>query len=192
MSMSTWRDSKIGLPLSSVSKRASSSACSSTRSPNFHSTRERSMGFIFAHAPSRAMRAALTARSTSSGPASATVVIGSSVAGFTVVNVAPDAASTALPSMINRPGFTGASVSAISVLRQHRFPDADLLDLSGVMPVVLGECPQHVGERVAALPDVGGQRRHLVEPEQQLLAQRIHAPHGAVPGERAQGRQVLL
>src|SRR5262245_37474799 len=192
MSMSTWRASKIGLPLSSVSRRASSSACSSTRSPSFHSTRERSIGFIFAHGPLKAAWAALTARSTSSGPASATVVIGSSVAGFTVVNVAPEAASTALPSMISRPGFTGANVSAISILHGDRLPDACVLDLVGVMPVVLGQCPQHVRERVAALPDVVRERRDLVQPEQQLLAQRFQAPHRALPGERAQRGQVLL
>src|SRR5262249_10579627 len=161
-----------GLPLSSVSSRASSSACWSTRSPSVHSTRERSIGLSFAHGPSSAARAALTARSTSSGPASDTVVMGSSVAGFTGVHVAPEAAPTASPSMISRPGFTGANVSAISILHGERIPDACLLDLPGVVAVVLGQSPHHVGERVAALPDVVGQRRHLVQAQQQRLAQR--------------------
>src|SRR5580765_5132555 len=190
MSMSTKRDSKMGLPLSSVSRRASSSACASTRSPSFHSARERSMGLSFAHGPSSAARAARTARSTSSAPASATVVIGSSVAGFTVVNVAPDAASTASPLMMSRPGFTGASVSDISILHGDRVPDPYPFDLLGVMPVVLGQPPHHVAERVSALPDVVGLRRDLEQALQQFLAQRVETAHRLVPGVCAQRREV--
>src|ERR1044071_4328638 len=193
MSMSTKRDSKIGLPLSSVSRRASSSACASTRSPSFQSRRERSMGLSFAHGPSSAARAARTARSTSSAPASATVVMGSSVAGFTVVNVAPDAASTATPSIMSRPGLTGASVSDIELLRGGRAFHAGPLDLVGVVPIVLGKSPHHVAERVAALPDDVWQRGHLGHAQQQLLAERVEPAHGLLPGvgaERRAGRLV--
>src|SRR6266545_6019916 len=185
MSMSTKRDSKMGLPLSSVSRRASSSACWSTRSPSFHSTRERSMGFIFDHVPSSAARAALTARSTSSGPASATVVMGSSVAGFTVVNVAPETESTDSPLMTSRAGLTGASVSDISILHGDRLPDACAFQLLGVVAIVLRKSPHHVAERVGAMPDVVGERGHLVEPQEQRLAQRVEPPHGVVPRVRA-------
>ena len=180
----------MGLPLSSVSKRASSSACASTRSPSFHNTRARSMGFILAHGPSSAARAARTARSTSSAPASATVVMGSSVAGFTVVNVAPLAASTASPLMMSRPGFTGASVSDISNLHRDGTPDACAFDLLGVMPVVFGETPHHVAERVPVLPHVVRLLRHLAQPHQQLFAQRVEPAHRFVPGVRAQRGQV--
>ena len=76
--------------------------------------RWRSAGFILLHGPaSNAARAAVTARSTSSGPASATAQIGSSVAGFTVVKVRPEAASTFSPLMMSFPGRTGASVSVM-------------------------------------------------------------------------------
>src|SRR5262245_138952 len=182
----------MGLPLSSVSSRASSSAFWSTRSPSFHRTRERSIGFIFAHGPSNAARAARTARSTSSAPASATVVMGSSVAGFVVVSGAPEAASTASPLMIRRPGFTGASVSDISFLHWDQLPDACLLDLLRVVTVVLREPPHHVGERVPATPDVVGVRRDLGEPEQQQLALRVQTPDGRLPAVGAERRQVRL
>src|SRR5690349_17839234 len=170
MSTSIRRDSKIGLPLSSVSNRAISSAFWSTRSPSFQSARERSIGFILPHGPSSAARAAFTARSTSSTPASATVVMISSVAGFVVWNVAPDAASTASPLMMSRPGFTGASVSDISILHGDQLPESCEFDLLGVMPVVLGKSPHHVAESVRALPQVIGLCRELGDAEQELFA----------------------
>ena len=55
---SIWRDSKIGLPLCSVSSRAISSARSISFSPSFQTSRPRSRADSFAHGPSNAARAA--------------------------------------------------------------------------------------------------------------------------------------
>src|SRR5207253_2431393 len=52
--MSTYLDSKIGLPLSSVSSSASSSMFFSTRSANRHSSRPRSLVDILRHGRARA------------------------------------------------------------------------------------------------------------------------------------------
>jgi hypothetical protein len=51
----------------------------------------------------------LTARSTSSVPAEATVVMDSWVAGLVVTKISPEAASTCSPLMSGLPGFTGAA-----------------------------------------------------------------------------------
>src|SRR5437763_202227 len=60
----------------------------------------RSEAFIFDHGPpSNALRAALTARSTSALSPSATWQIGSPVQGLMVGNVLPDTLSTHLPPM---------------------------------------------------------------------------------------------
>src|SRR6185295_19472093 len=61
--------------------------------------RPRSRALTFDHLPSNALRAAVTARSMSSLSASATSASVSPVAGFGVVNVLPDAASTHCPSI---------------------------------------------------------------------------------------------
>ena len=63
------RDSLIGLPLCSVSSRATSSARSSSRSPSLRTSRPRSRADIVPHGPSSAARAAATAASRSSPPA---------------------------------------------------------------------------------------------------------------------------
>ena len=67
--MSSERVSLIGLPTSSVSIRASSSACVSIRSANRMRIFLRSLGEVSAQ-PGAAARAAATARSTSSAPPS--------------------------------------------------------------------------------------------------------------------------
>ena len=91
------RDSMMGLPLCSVSRRATSSICSTSRSPSFHTSRPRSRADILPHGPLRAARAAATAASTSDAPADATSAITSSVAGLTTGIVLPSAASCHAP-----------------------------------------------------------------------------------------------
>ena len=75
-----------GLPLSSDSSRASSSACFSIRSASRFSSRPRSAADILRQGAllSKAARAALTARSTSAASASATSQMASPVAGLMV------------------------------------------------------------------------------------------------------------
>src|SRR6266516_1726538 len=114
--MSTYLDSKIGLPLSSVSSSASSSMFCSTRSASRHSSRPRSLADILRHGPARsskAWRAALTARSTSSAEASTICVKTSPVAGLMVSNFLEP--STHSPLIRRRPGDTRALVAAIIV-----------------------------------------------------------------------------
>src|SRR5213080_688821 len=114
--MSTYLDSKIGLPLSRVSSSASSSMFFSTRSASRHSSRPRSLVDILRHGPPRssnAWRAALTARSTSSGEASTIWVKTSPVAGLMVLNFLEP--STHSPLISRRPGETRALVAAIIV-----------------------------------------------------------------------------
>ncbi len=93
--MSTFRLSRIGLPVSSVSSKASSSVFAWISSANFCSTFLRAFGDCFAHTPcSNAARAEATARSISRASQADTCASTSPVAGFTRVNVAPEAAST--------------------------------------------------------------------------------------------------
>ena len=73
--------------------------CSSSRSPIFQMILLRSDGVIRLHGPSKAARAALTARLMSSASPSATCARVSPVAGFGVSKVLPDAASTNCPLM---------------------------------------------------------------------------------------------
>src|SRR5258708_5438546 len=89
-----------GLPLSSDSSSASSSAYFMMRSPMRQTSLPRSDGVIAGHGPvSNARRAADTARSTSSLSPSATRATTSPVAGLVTSNVLPDAAGTHLPSI---------------------------------------------------------------------------------------------
>src|SRR5438552_11707973 len=129
--MSTYLDSKIGLPLSSVSSSASSSMFCSTRSASRHSRRPRSLAEILRHGPARsskAWRAALTARSTSSAEASTIWVKTSPVAGLMVSNFLEP--STHSPLIRRRPGETRALVAAIIV--EYRCGASLRLDGRGV------------------------------------------------------------
>src|SRR5690349_4881962 len=97
----------MGLPLSSVSSSANSSMFFSSRSARRQSSLPRSLADIFCHGPprsSRALRAALTARSTSAGPASATWVMTSPVAGLMESKVLEVA--THSPPIRSLPGST--------------------------------------------------------------------------------------
>src|SRR5687767_4556821 len=115
--MSIFADSKMGFPLSSVSTRPNSSARASSMSAARIRMRPRSRGFIEAHAPdSKAPRAAFTARSRSSRPASAISASGSPVAGFVVENRLPEAAGTNSPPMkrsVLSSCATGVSVASL-------------------------------------------------------------------------------
>ncbi len=87
------RDSLIGLPLCSVSSRATSSTRSISRAASRAISRPRSRADIWPHGPDSAARAAATAASTSAAPAAATSVMTSSVAGLTTAMAPPEAAS---------------------------------------------------------------------------------------------------
>src|SRR5579884_3750117 len=95
------RVSLIALPLSRDSSSVSAARCSSISSAIRQSKRARSGGETRPHGPSNADRAALTARSTSTGPASATEIHGSPVLGSIDSNVAPSLADAQPPSMNN-------------------------------------------------------------------------------------------
>src|SRR5262252_4856672 len=96
--MSMFLDSKIGLPLSRVSSSASSSACWSISSAILSKIRVRPWGLIEGHLPSsKALRACLTASSTSALSPSATRHSTSSLAGLRVSKVLPDLDGTHLP-----------------------------------------------------------------------------------------------
>ena len=95
-----WLESPIGLPMSSVSSRASSVACCSSNSAQRISTFLRLAGARPAQRPSsKAARAAATARSTSVLSPSATWVSTLPSIGETQSKVLPEAASANLPSM---------------------------------------------------------------------------------------------
>ena len=90
----------MGMPLSRASSWANSSALSSIMSPTRHSALARSAGGRSRHTPlSNDLRAAATARSTSSALPSATLASTSPVAGSSVSNVLPLAESTHRPPM---------------------------------------------------------------------------------------------
>src|SRR5262249_9825090 len=98
--MSMRELSRIGLPMSRVSSRASSSLWESIRSAKRIRTFLRSEGAILAHVPfSKAARAAATARSTSSLSPAATWLMTLPVAGLTLSKVLPEADGTYLPLM---------------------------------------------------------------------------------------------
>src|SRR3954452_4037801 len=96
--MSTSRDSRIGLPLSSDSRTANSRARSCSRRAIRNRYLPRSAGRIGPQTLVKALRAALTARSTSASLPVAMSARTSSVAGFTVLNGVPEP-STNSPSM---------------------------------------------------------------------------------------------
>ena len=111
---STSRVSVIGLPPSSESRSASSSRFASSRSAKRRRTSLRSAGARRDQRPSsNARRAAATAASMSAAPPDAIVAIGWPVAGFSVTNVSPDAASRNCPSMNAFVRKAGSAATAI-------------------------------------------------------------------------------
>src|SRR5712692_9303334 len=155
----TW----YGLPLSSDSNCASSSACFSIRSASLFINTPRSAALILRHGPlSNAALAAATALSTSGASDSATCVITSPVDGLIVGNVFPDTLSTHFPLISSFVGpiltFDSNTAAAVAI-----FDSSSLLaapkaksrrsdSLRGVLPVSLVEAALQVGssQRVRA------------------------------------------
>src|ERR1700730_7887981 len=113
----TW----YGLPLSSDSSCANSSACFSIRSASLFINTPRAEALILRHAPlSNAARAAATALSTYAESASATCVITSPVDGLIVGNVFPEVLSTHFPLIRSFVGpiltFRSITVVAVAIL----------------------------------------------------------------------------
>src|SRR6267378_8670826 len=113
----TW----YGLPLSSDSSCASSSACFSIKSASLFINTPRCEAPILRHEPlSNDARAAATALSTSAASASATCVITSPVDGLIVGNVFPEALSTHFPLIRSFVGpiltFRSITVVAVAIL----------------------------------------------------------------------------
>src|SRR5262245_33139758 len=118
---SALRESVYGLPLSSDSRAASSSLFCSMASASLLMSRPRSEALIFGQGPSsNALRAAATARLTSSLSPSATWQMTSPVAGLVVGKVLPETLSTHLPPIsigwsLTLGGFTVLGLSAVFV-----------------------------------------------------------------------------
>src|SRR6267154_65085 len=113
----TW----YGLPLSSDSSCANSSACFSIRSASLFINTPRSAALILRHGPlSNAARAAATALSTSAASDSATCVMTSPVDGLIVGNVFPETLSTHFPLISSFVGpiltFRSITVVAVAIL----------------------------------------------------------------------------
>src|SRR5919112_3477285 len=89
----------MGLPLSEVSIAANSGIFASMSCASLYIIRPRSRAETFDQGPSKARRAAATALSMSALSPSETSARVAPVAGFGVVKVLPDSASTHLPSM---------------------------------------------------------------------------------------------
>ena len=90
----------IVLPVSKLSRTASSCVCSRTKAATFKSTSLRSSGSARLHVPAlNTRRAAATARSTSAALQWATLAKIWPVAGLVVSNFVPSAASQNLPSI---------------------------------------------------------------------------------------------
>src|SRR5262249_40168981 len=122
--MSMRELSRIGLPMSRVSSRASSSLWESIRSAKRIRTFLRSEGAILAQVPfSKAARAAATARSTSSLSPAATWLMTLPVAGLRFSKVLPEAAGTYLPLMKAWPRKARPAACA---LRSSRDNGADI------------------------------------------------------------------
>src|SRR5712692_7709446 len=109
----TW----YGLPLSSDSSCASSSACFSMRSASLFIKTLRCEALIFRHGPLSNAAPAATALSTSGASDSATCVITSPVDGLIVGNVFPEVLSTHFPliSSFVGPILTFDSITAVAV-----------------------------------------------------------------------------
>src|SRR5450432_579615 len=108
------RRSLYEVPVWSVSRRASSSACSSRRSPSRFMIATRAGISMFRQRPSRNdARAAATARSTSAAVPAGTRPTSSPLAGLWTSSQAPSDASTERPS--TNIGKSGATATAMNV-----------------------------------------------------------------------------
>src|SRR5437773_3355730 len=177
------------------------------RSPSRHRIRWRSAGFMRGHGPeSNAARAATTARSASSAPALATAQIGSSVAGFIVVYVSPEAASTGAPLMMSLAGFTGVNVwviasspstaraAARAVVRRSLGSGSPpgfgspALDDVGMMPVVLGHLAHQLAQRVLGRPHILRLGRNGIQRVPQVLVRALEQAQRGLPIQLLQPR----
>ena len=107
----------IGLPALADSSSAISSARSSRASASLRMASARSPGVLVPQPPSKAARAALTARSTSSWVELGACAISSPVAGFRTASVRPSAASTDSPSMKFLKVCVAVAIAAFSSAR---------------------------------------------------------------------------
>jgi hypothetical protein len=107
------RQSVIVLPLSRLSRTASSLRCARTRPASRSKTCLRSSGAARDQMPSsKTLRAAATARSTSAAVACATAASTAPVAGLIVSNLPPSEASVKAPAMNSRVSGTRAAAMA--------------------------------------------------------------------------------
>src|SRR6267154_3398204 len=132
----TW----YGLPLSSDSSCANSSACFSIRSASLFISTPRSAALILRHGPlSNAARAAATALSTSAASDSATCLITSPVDGLIVGKVFPDTLSTHFPLISSFVGpiltFDSNTAVAVAILESSSLCPARACRCSGPDPV---------------------------------------------------------
>src|SRR6202050_1689812 len=134
--MSIFLDSNSGLPLSSVSSSDSSSVCWSISSAIFSRKRVRACGLRLAHLPSSyALRACLTASSTSALSASATRASTCSLDGLRVSKVLPDFDATHLPLIRSFLGELLRNSSAALDLAP-RVADSSDADADAIFPVL--------------------------------------------------------
>src|SRR5512141_1548365 len=154
----------MGLPLSSVASSASSSACARMRSPRRNRMRCRSAGLMRGQAPpSKAARAAATARSTS-----------------------------ATPAMMSLPGRAGSSEPLMGLLAwgsgawRRGEALAGALDDPGMMVIVLDQQGQQRPQRVLLRPDLRRLLGQALDLLQQPRPALVQAPHGLVPGQASQ------
>src|SRR5215831_5810933 len=157
--MSSALTDEIALPTLRTSSSASSLRFATIASASACRSRERSVGGVFPHGPSRAARAASTARSTSASPAIATRARDSPVAGSESSRASPACGSTCSPLM-NSPysrsvataiaaiknrcfeGVEEGQTMAMSYVQAARIPDRDRL-LQELRAAGLDAHPQH-------------------------------------------------
>src|SRR6185437_2434516 len=181
--ISTAFASASGLPLSSTSIVANSSACSSSRSASAHMRRARWLGGANRQAGKAAL-AALTAWSTSCSPARGASASGSPVAGFRTVS--RPSVPTNSPSIYRRRGPSrklglGSAIAAVIRLLPRLLKVEDLPAEDRPLAERV-ERALHTIERVAA----GDRHRHLAAGRQADGVPQI------LPGRRHRGYQRRL
>src|ERR1700674_5904565 len=146
----------IGLPLSSDSSSASSSAYFEIRSPMRQIILPRSEGVMVAHGPdSRARRAACTAASMSALSPSATRAMTLPVAGFMTSKVLPETAGTHLPLMSIFFGVARNCVTGLDVGISLRTALIVMPPDDGLTPGHFAPCATNVHRPAGAAPTAG-------------------------------------
>src|SRR5262245_31712341 len=163
------------LPTFRTSSSASSLRLATSASASACSRRERSVGGVLPQSPSRAARAASTARSTSASEAIATFASASPVAGSVSSLTSPPEASVASPLMKSRYSRSVATATA---------PD----DTGSVPPEGPNLDRPHLGQRMgrrdldrlfeaAAFDDVESAERFLCRHERAIGDERLAVAH---------------